>query len=278
VLLFLAGALLATSASAQQSPQATGAPETGKPPEPAAAPRGEAALEPKAIEVLKASSARLAAAQTMSFTAIASYESPSRPGPPLIYTTRSDVTLRRPDKFRVITPGDGPASEFYYNGKTMTAFMPAENLVAVAEAPPTIDGALEAAYHYAATYFPFADVMVADPYGDIAKSLELAFYIGRSRAVGGTTTDMVAYVAHGVFIQVWIGAEDKLPRRARAMFRNDPLQLRHQVDFSNWQLGRAVPAGAFASARAASAKRIPFEHPDPGPPPASAEGARPRTQ
>ena len=217
----------------------------------------------------------------MSFTAIVSYESPSRPGPPLVYTTRSDVTLQRPDKLRVISPGDGPASEFYYDGKTMVAFMPAENLVAVAEAPPTIDAVLEAAYHVAAIYFPFADVMVADPYGDIAKTLELAFYIGQSRVVGGTKTDMVAYAGGGVFVEMWIGAEDKLPRMARAVFRNDPLQLRHQVAFSNWKLGPAVPAGTFASARAAKAKPIPFAHPDPKPPSdatAAAGGAPSKTR
>ena len=65
-------------------------------------------LEPRAIELLKASSGRLAAARTMSFTAVATYESPSRLGPPLAYTTRSEVPLQRPDKLRVITPGDGP--------------------------------------------------------------------------------------------------------------------------------------------------------------------------
>ena len=225
------------------------------------------APEPKALEILKAASSRLAAARTMRFTAVVSYESPSRLGPPLVYTTRSDVTLQRPDKLRVITPGDGPASEFYYDGKAMVAFMPAENLVAVADAPPTIDGALEAAYRSTGTYFPFSDVMVVDPYGDIAKSLELAFYIGQARTVGDTTTDMVAYAAHGVFVQIWIGADDKLPRRARAMFRNDPLRLRHQVDFSDWRLDRAIPPGTFVSARAAKANRIPFIHPDQGPPP-----------
>ncbi|HEU4440349.1 MAG TPA: DUF2092 domain-containing protein, partial [Methylomirabilota bacterium] len=161
---------------------------------------------------------------------------------------------------------DGPASEFYYDGKSMVAFIPAENLVAVADAPPTIDAALEAAYHSAAIYFPFTDAIVADPYGDIAKGLELAFYIGQSRVVGGTTTDMVAYASDGVFVQIWIGAEDKLPRMSRAVFRNDPLQLRHQVEFSGWRLGADVPAASFASARAATAKRIPFAHPDPGPP------------
>jgi len=270
------GLFVAASASAQQPPPSPPVPEATKPESPAG-PR----LDPKALEVLKASSVRLAAARSMSFTATASYESPSRPGPALVYTTRSEVTVQRPDKLRVITPGDGPASEFYYDGKTMTAFAPGENLIAVAPAPATIDAALEAAYHSAAIYFPFTDAIVADPYKAIAESLELAFYIGQSRVVGGTTTDMVAYAAHGVFVQIWIGAQDKLPRRARAVFANDPLRLRHQVDFANWQLDRAVAPDTFATARAAKAKPIPFAHPDPGPatsaaPPANS--ASPKTQ
>jgi len=257
---------LAASAAAQQQTPAPQASEAPASPAPAAPPAVELPREPKAIDILRASSSRLAAARTMSFTAVVSYESPSRLGPALLYTTRSSVTLQRPDKLRVIQAADGPASEFYYDGKTMLAFSPAANLVAVAEAPATIDAALEAAYHGAAIYFPFTDVIVSDPYAAIAKGLELAFYIGQSRVIGGTTTDMVAYASDGVFVQIWIGAEDKLPRMARAVFRKDPLRLRHQVEFSNWKLGGDVPAGVFKSARAAAAKRIPFAHPDPAPP------------
>jgi hypothetical protein len=84
--------------------------------------------------------------------------------------------------------------------------------------------------------------------------------------IAGTTTDMVAYASHGVFVQIWIGTEDKLPRMARAVFRKDPLGLRHQVEFSNWKLGGSVPAGVFKSARAALAQRMPFAHPHPAPP------------
>lgn len=266
VLAALGMGLVANAVAQQPPPSAAQAPAAATPPTPATPPAAVLPLEPKAIEILKASSRRLAAARTMSFTAVVSVESPSRLGPALVYSTRSTVTLQRPDKLRVIQTADGPASEFYYDGKTMVAFAPAENLVAVAEAPPTIDAALEAAYHQAAIYFPFSDVIVADPYADIAKGLELAFYIGQSRVIGGTTTDMVAYASHGVFVQIWIGAEDKLPRMARAVFRQDPLGLRHQVEFSNWKLGVSVPAGAFKSARAAAAPHMPFAHPHPAPP------------
>jgi hypothetical protein len=260
--------LATTAASCQHMPGQAG--------EQIASPAAQPLLmEPRAIDLLKASSARLAAARTMSFTAVVSYEHPSIYGPPLVHTTQSAVTLQRPDKLRVITSGDGPANEFYYNGKTMVAFSPAENLVAVADAPPTIDAMLEAAYRSAAIYFPFADVIVADPWRDIADELDLAFYIGRSNVVGGTTTDMVAYATHGVFIQVWIDTEDKLPRRARAVYRSDPAQLRHQIDLSNWQIDPPVAADAFISKRAEAAKRIPFAHPDTKP---TQEGQAPRAR
>jgi hypothetical protein len=249
-----------------------------QPAKPKAAPRTKPvpadtrpALEPKAIELLKAASSRLAAARTVAFTAVEIFEHPSRHGHPLAYSTKSEVTLLRPDKLRVITSGDGPASEFYYDSKTMTAFSPAENLAAVADAPSTIDATLQAAYHSAGIYYPFTDLIVADPYKDIAEGLKLAYYIGQSKVVGGTTTDMVAYVENGVFVQIWIGAEDKLPRMLHAIYLNDPERLRHQLELSNWQLDLSVPAEAFVSSGAASAKRMPFAHPHPQPPP----GAKP---
>ena len=266
---FALGVLLAASGSAEQAAPAA------KPAAPASksdAAAVEAVLEPKAIELLKAASSRLAAARSMTFTAVVGYESPSRIGPALLYTTRSTVTLQRPDKLRVITPGDGPASEFYYDGKSITAFAPVENLVAVGDAPATIDAALEEAYHKAAIYFPFTDVIVADPYAELSDGLTDAFYIGRSDQVGATTTDMVAVVNRWVFQQIWIGADDKLPRRVRAVFRDDPLQLRHEIDFANWKLDPVVPADAFASPRAGAATRIQFAAPEPVLPP----GVEPR--
>jgi hypothetical protein len=253
---------LAAGGNAEQAKQATKASKTSKSLGKDAPPVIQMTLEPKAIEILKAACNRLAAARTMSFTAVVSYESPSRLGTPLIYTTKSEVTLQRPDKLRVITPADGPASEFYYDGKTMTAFAPGENLVAVAEAPPTIDEALKAAYDSAAIYFPFTTMMTADPFKGVSDGLILAFYIGQSSNVGGTTTDMVAYANNNVFAQVWIGSEDKLPRMIRAVYRTDMAHLRHQLEWSNWQLDLTVPEDAFASKSAASAKPIVFAHPN----------------
>jgi hypothetical protein len=245
LMLLLAHSLVSVAASGQTtSPPAKKKTTQTKNP-PATPPKPD--LEPKAIELLKAVSSRLAAAHTLSFTAVQIFESPSRQGPPLAYATKTDATLQRPDKLRVITSGDGPASEFYYNGKTMMAYARSENLLAVADAPPTIDAMLETAYHSAGIFFNFTDLIVADPYKDMSGGLTLAYYVGQSHVVAGTTTEMVAYIDNGVFIQLWIGTEDKLPRMVRAIFLDDPERLRGQVEFSNWQLDPAVAADVFAS-------------------------------
>ena len=278
-LALVAGVALATSVLAQApapdgkaavpaKPAKAAAPAKKAPPAAKAAPVPEfkLVLEPRAMELLKATSAKLAAARTMSFTAVASYEYPSRLGPPIVYTVRYDVAMQRPDKLRVVVPGDGPASEFYFDGSTMMAYAPAENLVAVADAPGTIDTALKQAYQTAAIYYPFTDLVVADPYAALTDGAKLAFVVGPSGHVGGTKTEMVVWASDDVFLQIWIGADDKLPRRVRAIFREDPMALRHEVEFSNWQLDAPIAADAFASAKAQGAQRMAFANPAPSAP------------
>ena len=212
------------------------------------------------MDLLKAASAKLAAARSMSFTSVVSYEYPSDSDRRSLYRA-----LRRhhaaAGQAAGDHAGDGPASEFYYDGKSMMAYAPAENLVAVAAAPPTIDGALKAAFDNADIYYPFTDLIVADPYAALTDGTILAFYIGPSQMVGGVKTDMLAWANPDVFLQIWIGADDKLPRRIRAVYSADPAQLRHQMDLSNWQLDAAVPAEAFTSEKAKSAKPIAFNSP-----------------
>lgn len=262
--------LLAVGGVAAQAPPAAKAAvpvQAAKSPKKPVEPAFRMVLEPRAMELLKATSTRLAAAKSMSFTATVGYEYPSQLGPPIAYTVRYDVTMQRPDRLKVVVPGDGPASEFYYDGKAMLAYAPAENLVAVADAPATVDAALKAAYDTAAIYYPFADLLVTDPYAALTEGAMLAFYIGPSGVVGGTKTDMVAWANQDVFLQIWIGVDDKLPRRIRAIFRTDPLELRHEMELANWQLDGPIAQDAFASAKAQAARRIAFVSPVTGPPP-----------
>jgi hypothetical protein len=235
---------------------------------PAAQAAPAAALEPKALDVLKGASAALAGAKTMSFTAVSTYERAALNGQPLYYSLVHNVTVEKPDKLRVITPGDGTPDEFYYDGKTMMAYVPGAELVAVADAPPTIDKLIDEAWDKAAIYFPFQDIIASDPYAELSKTLKSAFYVGRSIAVGGVQTDMVAIAGDDVAAEVWIGIDDHLPRLVRVVYANEPARAHYETQFSNWKLNEPVPADAFASAKAAKAARIEFAPPgDLQPPP-----------
>jgi hypothetical protein len=239
-----------------------------------AAPAATTKLEPKAVDLLKAASAALAGAQTVSFKAVATYERAAANGQPLFYSSVSDVTLQRPDKLRVVTLGDGTPDEFYYDGKIMMAYIPSAELVAIADAPQTVDKLLDEAWDKAAIYFPFSDVLASDPFGDLSKQIKSAFYVGQSIAVGGVRTDMIAVAGQEAAAQIWLGADDHLPRKVAVVYAHEPAQALYQVEYSNWKLGEKVEATAFASDKAAKAKRIEFSPPGapkPPAPPAPAE-------
>ena len=282
-LVFACAALLSTAALAQGSPTPAAKPAKASA-KPAAQSRVPLLIEPRAIDLIKATSGRLAAAKSMSFTAIVDVEYPSKLGPPLAYPVRYDVAMARPDKLRVLQSGAGVANEFYYDGKGILAYAPDGNLVAAADAPPTLDAALKFAYDKAAIYYPFTDLLLPDPYAVMTDKVLHAFYIGPSGAVGGVPTEAVAWATNDVFIQMWVGTEDKLPRRIRAMYAADPLKLRHDMQLSNWQINPTHPADTFASQKALSAQRIPFAKPvavEPPPPakkPPKAAKAAPATK
>jgi hypothetical protein len=243
------------------------APAWAQPAHPPAQPPPEhPAIEQAALDRLKATSQRLAQAKSLSFTAVTTYESPARNGQPLYYNLLSQVAVQRPNKLRVITPGDGPASDFYYDGKTMMAYAPAANLVAVADAPPTIEAAMKQAYDQAAIYFPFSEVLVGDPYKNLSDGLTSAFVVGQSHVVGDTVTDMIAIANANVQAEIWIGVDDGLPRMIRAIYPKDPNQSRYEIQFSNWHLNAPMKDADFTSAAALKAPRMPFARPDAPPP------------
>ena len=257
----LLSAALALPVLAQTAATAAPKPAAAAAKKPAAKAAFKPVLEPRAVELLQAMSAKLAAAKSLSFTAVASYEYPSRLGPPIVYSMRYDVALQRPNQLKIVVPGDGPGSEFYWDGKEMVAFAPAENLVAVESAPPTLEGALKQAFDRAAIYFPFTDLLLPDPYAAISPGAILAYMIGPSGIVGGVKTDMLVWANNDVFLQIWLGADDKLPRRIRAQFRDDPKKLRHDLELSNWQLDGAIAADTFSTTKAKAGMPMAFATP-----------------
>ncbi len=149
----------------------------------------------------------------------------------------------------------------------MMAYVPSKNVVAVADAPPTLDKLIDEAWEKAAIYFPFADMIASDPYADLSKTLKSAFYVGRSIAVGGVPTDMIALAGDEVAAEVWIGVADHLPRQVRVVYANEPAHARYQTMFSDWRLNIPVYPAMFTNPKALKAEHIGFAPPGDAAPP-----------
>lgn len=240
-------ALLPLQLAAQPAPQ----PTQEQPP-----------IEQKAADILKAACGTLANAKAMSFSALSTYEKAARNGQPLYYAVLNQVTMQRPDKLRVITLGDGTPDEFYYDGKTMMAYVPSEDLVAVTDAPPTIDQMVDTAWEKAAIYFPFADLIASKPCAVFEEhGINSAFYVGQSKVVAGTTTDMVALTADNIQAELWIGIADHLPRLVRVVYPHEPAHALYQTEYSDWRLTDSADAATFSSEKAAKGKPMKFAPP-----------------
>jgi hypothetical protein len=226
------------------------------------APAAADPIERKAMDTLKAACDVLAGAKAMSFTATSTYEKAARNGQPLYYAVQNRVTMQRPDKLRVITPGDRIPDAFYYDGKSVMAYVPSAEVVAIASAPPTIDDMVDFVWNAAAIYFPFVDVILSRPCDVFEhEGLNSAFYVGQSHVVGDTVTDMVAVAADNVQAELWIGVQDHLPRMVRVVYPHEPAHALYQTEYTDWKLMEAAEPGAFTTNKAEKAQRIPFQPP-----------------
>ncbi|GEP05341.1 DUF2092 domain-containing protein [Methylobacterium oxalidis] len=225
-----------------------------------ASPPAQAApsVEPAALALLKATGAALAAARSLSFTALAVHDVPSAEGQSVFYVGRSRVELRRPDRLRVVTDGDGPSRELILDGRSLTLFRPEARTVATMPAPASLDAALRAEVAAAGETQAFADVLLANPAQALTEGLTRAFVVGRSRLVGGVETDVVAFADRDAQAQIWIGVQDRLPRQLWVTETGAPGRPRDAVTFSDWVVDPPLEDRVFSTAHTEGAQAVPF--------------------
>jgi hypothetical protein len=213
------------------------------------------AIEPQARSLLDAMSRRLADAKALSFNARTTYDVPTAHKTPVFLTTVSDVAFKRPANLRVATAGDGPAIVFVADGKKMGRYDQAAGTLASKDAPQTIDALVRAAGEHGLD-LPFSDVLLDKPFGDLSKGLTSAFVVGQSSVVGGTLTNIVSVADGTSHMQIWIGAQDNLPRQMVVSESRDGQTTRNTVVYSNWKVNPVVANGLFASSARGKARQV----------------------
>ena len=226
----------------------------------------EPVIDQRAIDILKKMSDTLSQAKTVSFQARSMVPVKSPDGVWINLYGTSRVVMQGPDKLFASTAGDFAAHDFYFDGKTITAYSPAKNLYAVRPAAATIDEMIENAHRAEGKSFPYADVLVSEPYTVLVKGLLKAFYVGQSTIIPlsgaeGIKTDHLAFSNKGVEWQIWIDTESHLPRMVCATYLDDIGEPSYIIEFGGWKLNEQVSPETFIFNNASQAAKVEFRNP-----------------
>jgi hypothetical protein len=242
---------------AQQAQAPAGVTAQEAPQTPAPAP----IMEQRALDRLKRMSATLGAAKAFTYRSRSTVEVPATTGQLITLFATSDVALQRPNKLRVHVTGEVPNFEFYYNGSTIAAFAPTNQVYSVASAPPMIDAMLPFVMEKTGIQFPSADVMYSDPYAVLTKDLTSAFMVGPT-TVDGAPCEHLGFMGPGVHWEIWIETGQRaLPRRLVVTYTTVQNFPRFLVEFSDWNLQPKLAAGRFVFNKPRHATQIEFVSP-----------------
>lgn len=218
----------------------------------------EKRIDPGALEQLQRMSATLAAARSFTFRSRSVIEVPASTGQFLTLFSDAYVALQRPDKLRARLGGEAPAFDFYYDGKTVSAFAPGTKAYSTAKAPATIDAMLPELEDETGIRFVTAPLMFANPYQVLTRGLTSAVVVGPV-SVRGVACTHLAFRSPGVNWEIWMeSGREALPRRLAVTFTDRPNFPRTIVEFSHWNLRPWLKAGDFTFRKPAGTREIPF--------------------
>jgi len=213
----------------------------------------------RALKLLKDMSDTLAGARTLKFKTRSLVPLASPTGQYISLFATARLLMQRPDRLFVESRGDLVPNDLYYNGKTVTAIGPARKFYAQEDASgSTLDALLQQEHPGADTLAPFVDLLVSDPYARLTKDLSSALLVGQS-TIAGVKTDHLAFTAPGVDWEIWIGAQDKLPRLLVTSYRSGERQPVFTVEFSDWKLNAPMPAQTFEVSIPKDAVKLEFK-------------------
>jgi len=218
-------------------------------------------IDQRALDALKSMSDTIVHAKTMGFQSRSMVPVKGPNGLWINLFGVSRVIVQGQSKLFAETRGDFFPYDFYFDGKTVTAYAPTKNVYAQKEAPGTVEELTDRAYREEGRTFPYTDILTSNPYEKLTGGLTKAVFVGRS-TIAGVKTDHLAFVNEGVEWQIWISEEDHLPRLVSARYFEDAGEPDYTIEFFNWRLNEPAPDSDFVFRNTSNAAKVDFRKPD----------------
>lgn len=223
------------------------------------------ATRPDGNEVLRAMSAKLAAAKAFTFEAHRHSHGVVIPGEAAPEDVQISVAVKRPDGFVARAKGRSDTREIIFNGRTLTVFDATHRFYATAPLRTSIDGmlaALETDYGFRP---PLAELASSDIRGDIRHRVQAVKYLGTERlpagflGLRGVECHRLQLAGKAVDAELWVGVADQLPRKLVVTLKQHGGQPRLTATIDQWNLAPQLAASEFQFQPSAGAKRVPLK-------------------
>jgi hypothetical protein len=247
---------LAGPACRGAAPSAAGAIE---PPPPAIEPElaiGSRLVDPRADELVRQMSDRLARATSFALEAEEVHDEVPEQSPRRQLTNLRHVALRRPDRLVGDAAGDGINRSFWYDGKSFAALDKEQNVWAGGTVPATVDAALDWVFDQTGTVVPLADFIYADTYARLMADVQRGVYLGIHEAAG-VPCHHLSFEQATIDWQLWIDAgPEPLPRKLVITYKTEDEVPQYTVTIRKWNLQATFPETLFAFTPPQGATRI----------------------
>jgi hypothetical protein len=232
---------------------------TEEPPPPAVEPDlapGSRLVEPRADELVREMSDRLARATAFALEAEEVYDEVPEHSPRRQLTGTRHIALRRPNRLVGDAAGDALNRSFWYDGTTFSALDKEQNVWASGAVPPTIDGALDWVFDRTGTVVPLADFLYADVYARLMEGVQRGVYLGIHEAAG-VACHHLSFEQATIDWQLWIDAgAEPLPRKLVIAYKTEDEVPQYAVTIRKWNLRANLPEALFRFAPPEGAQRV----------------------
>lgn len=179
-------------------------------------------------------------------------------GQMLEFGSHQDITVQRPDHFRIeVDRRDGASGNVVYDGKEIVLFNPEHAVYAKAPFTGEIDDAFDFLAEKLQRPVPLRDFFASDLEAILLATIESGLYIEES-TVAGVLCDHVALRNDNVDYQIWIAKGDEpLPRRMIITHKNEKGWPQFWAQFQKWDLSPKIADGDFIYDPPENAERIP---------------------
>ncbi|HXX65648.1 MAG TPA: DUF2092 domain-containing protein [Polyangiaceae bacterium] len=222
-----------------------------------AAPAHESNIDPAARDALTRMSNYLRSLQAFSIHEDVTSEQVIDGDMKVQKSTVADVRFRRPDRLKAEVLGDDDKNHtIYFDGNTVTVYLPAHNYYAQMDSPGDLGSALDAAESRYGIEFPTPDFLRTASREDLADGLTAAGYVGASR-IAGVDCEHYAYRTAEVDYQLWFEKGGSLPRKLVITSKKEPAQPEYSAAMT-WDVSPKIEDAAFVFTPPQGATKIPF--------------------